>query len=255
MIKIGPAGTGGNSLEGVQLVHDKGLDAVEIEFTYGVRMSNQTAKQIGDLAKKLKMTLSVHGPYYINLASEEKPKIGASIKRILMSCERAHYLNAKYVVFHAAFYGKRSKEQTYQMVKKAVLEMQKKIKQKKWNVFLAPETTGKASQFGDIDELLRLKKETKCYLTIDFAHIKARNNGKINYDELFKKIRPLKHIHAHFSGIEWTEKGERRHKITEAKHIKELLSYIKKYKTDITIINESPDPVGDSLKTKRMLNG
>ena len=252
-ITLGPAGTGTSGEEGLKNIASLGLKAVEIEFVRGVYLTNQTAKKFGELAKKLKLSLSIHAPYYINLASKEKAKIAASKKRILQSCERGHHLGAKYIVFHAAFYQGRGEEEVYQIVKDAVLDMQKTINKNKWNVVLAPETTGKKSQFGDLDELLRLKKETKCELCVDFAHIYARNNGKINYDEIFKKLKPLKHIHSHFSGIVYTKKGERHHILTEASRLKDFLKYIKKYSADITIINESPDPVGDSVKAQKLL--
>jgi len=251
-VKFGPAGAGTSSIDGLNEVSKLGLDAVEIPFTYGVRMSNEEAKKRGTVAKKVNIDLSVHAPYYINLASEEKEKIEASKKRILRSCERAHHLGAKYIVFHAAFYTKRTKEEVYKMVKSAIIELQKAIKKNKWDVMLAPETTGKGSQFGDLDELLKLKKETGCHLTVDFSHIKARNNGKIDYKEVFKKLKPVKHIHAHFSGIEFTEKGERRHLITTKEDFLPLLKAIKSAKADITIINESPDPIGDTLKAKKL---
>lgn len=254
-VKLGPGGTAGlGNIEGIKYAKEHELAALECEFTYGVSMANEAARQIGALAKQLNIDLSVHAPYYINLVSEEKKKIEASKIRILQSCERAHYLNAKYVVFHAAFYGKHSKEETFALVKKEIEEMQKTIKQKKWDVALAPELTGKHSAFGDPDELIRLSKETGCAFCIDFAHWKARNNGDPKYDELFKKLKGIKHLHSHFSGIDYTPKGERKHKITEEKDIKELLSYVKKYDADITIINESPDPFGDSIKTKRILD-
>jgi len=157
------------------------------------------------------------------------------------------------VVFHPGFYGKKSKEETYKMIKNEILDLQKTIRAKKWNIDLAPETTGKESQFGDLDENLKLMKDTGCKICIDFAHLKARYNGKIDYDEIFSKIKHLKHIHCHFSGIEYTQKGERKHLITPEKEIQELLHYMKKYHMDATIINESPDPLGDSIKAKKML--
>jgi len=253
-IKLGPAGTGGDSLKGIQQVHDLGLDSLEIEFTYGVRMSNELAKKCGEIAKRLKMHLSVHAPYYVNLASMEKKKIEASKKRILESCERGHWLGAKYIIFHPGFYGKYSKEECFQLVKKAILEMQNVIKEKEWNVVLAPETTGKPSAFGDLDELLRMRKETHCHLCIDFAHMLART-GKRDYNEIFRKLKEnkIEHIQAHFSGIEYTAKGERRHVFTPEKDIKELLEWIKKSHIDSTIINESPDPLGDALKSEKIL--
>lgn len=252
MIRIGPAGTGGDSLRGMEAVKEDGLSACEIEFTHGVHMKNELAKQVGELAEKLDISLSVHAPFFINLASEEKIKIKQSEQRILQSCERGHYLGAKYIVFHAAFYGKRTPEEIYTQVKESVGIMQDKIDAEGWKVSLCPETTGKGSQFGDLDELLRLKKETKCHICVDFAHLRART-GTIDYDEVFKKIRPIGHIHSHFSGIEYTAKGERKHLITPPSEIKELFRYILKYGVDITIINESPDPFGDSIKMMRIL--
>lgn len=253
MIKIGPAGTSGLGYEeGLKHCVELNLNALEVEFTHGIHMNNSTAKEIGELAKKSNVELSVHCPYFINLASLEKKKIEASKKRILQSCERANYLNAKYIVFHAAYYQKFSREECYEIVKKAIIEMNNVIKKNKWNVILAPETTGKASQFGDVDELIKLSKETKCSFCVDFAHIKARDNN-IDYDELFKKLKYIKHLHCHFSGIEFTEKGERRHIITPLDKIKELLKYVKKYNKDVTIINESPDPFGDCEKMKKVL--
>jgi deoxyribonuclease-4 len=252
LIKLGPAGTGEGTEEGLKKIKELGLDGVEIEFTYGVRMSNATAKQIGELAQKLKLQLSVHAPYYINLASEEIEKREASIRRILESCERGHYLTAKYIVFHAAFYGKMDKEEVYQIVKKSIIDMQAIIRQNEWNVLLAPETTGKGSQFGTLDELLRLHKETGCSLCVDFAHLLARH-GSVDYEEILKKLEGLKEVHCHFSGIEYTEKGERKHLITEKAAIKKLFEKLLKSKTNFMIINESPDPIGDSLKSLEVL--
>lgn len=255
-IKIGPAGSKTlTGLEELKQMREQGLQAMEIEFTYQVWMTNKEAEQVGENALKAGIFLSIHAPYYINLNSEEKAKITASKKRILSCCERGHYFNGKEktpIVFHAAFYGKSTKEKTYEKVKKEILEMQKTIKKNKWNVVLAPETTGKGSQFGDLDELLRLSKETGCSFCIDFAHLKARNNGKINYKKIMEKIKAIKQIHSHFSGIVYTAKGERSHRITPNSEIKELLGWIKKYKLNITIINESPDPYGDSLKTLKL---
>jgi len=253
-IKIGPAGSGITDEKGFIKLSNLGLNALEVEFTYGVWMKNDEARKLGKLASSLNIDLSVHAPYFINLSSEDKKKIEASKKRILLSCERAHLLNAKYVVFHAAYYGKKDKEEIYNKVKNEILDLQEKIKKQGYNVFLAPETTGKISQFGTLDELLKLSKETKCKFCIDFAHIKARQNGKIDYDEIFKKLKNTKHLHCHFSGIEYNTKGEKRHILTKEKDIKELFSYMIKYKVKATIINESPSPLSDALKMKKILD-
>ena len=245
---FGPGGTGSPAAEGLKIIADKGLKVAELEFTHGVNMSNETAKKVGEVAKRLGMSLSIHAPYYINLASEEPEKITASKKRILDCCERGHHLTAKYIVFHAAYYGKLGKEECFRIVKKEMLEMQEVIAKNKWNAVLCPETTGKGSQFGTEDELVRLSLETGCGVCVDFAHIYARNNGKINYDEVMPKIKKVKELTCHFSGIEYTEKGERRHILTPTDKIKELLAAAKKHNISLRIINESPEPLADAEK-------
>lgn len=253
-IRFGPTGIGGvkQAPKILQEYNKQGIKAAEIPFTYRVWMDNSQAKEIGQTAKKFGIMLSIHAPYYINLASLDKKKIEASKKRILNCCEKGHYLGAKYIVFHAAYYSGKTEEECFNIVKKQIQEMQHVIKHKGWNVKLAPETTGKKSQFGSLEELLKLKRQTGCSLCIDFAHLYARECGKINYKEIFEKIKKLGHIHAHFSGIEFTAKGEKRHLITPESRLKELLGWIKKYKIDVTIINESPSPFKDSLKGKRI---
>lgn len=252
-IRIGPAGTGMSSLEGIENIAQAGLDACEIEFTYGVRMSNELADKVGAVAKKHGIALSVHAPYYINLASDDPEKIKASEVRIVESAERAHHLGAKFVVFHAGFYGKRSKEETYDLIRQSIIRMRKAIDDNGWKVILAPETTGKASQFGNLDELLRLARDAGCSLCVDFAHLLAREKA-VDYEEVLGKLKVIKHIHAHFSGIEYTDKGEKRHLITPQGDIENLLKAIIKAGPDITIINESPDPMGDSIRTKKALH-
>ena len=253
MIRLGPAGSPVKStLDGLNYVKKIGLDALEVEFTYGVRMRNELAKKIGELAEKLDISLSVHAPYYINLASSDKQKLEASKKRILDSCERAHYLKASHVVFHAGFYGRLSDKECYEIIKKEIIEMQDIIKENKWKTGLAPETTGKKSQFGSLTELLKLKDEIKCSICVDFAHLHARN-GSINYALIFDQLSSLKHIHSHFSGIEFSDKGERRHLIMEKADFLPLAREILKRKTDITIISESPVTWQDSLKMREII--
>lgn len=227
---------------------------MEIEFVRKVYMSNKMAKEVGKLAKELGIKLSVHASYYINLNSTNKKKLEESKKRILDSCERANYLHAKYVVFHPGYYGKVGKEETYENIKKAIKDMQKFIKNKKWDVKLAPETTGKVNVFGSLDEILRLSKDTGCGYCIDFAHIFAKNLGRIDYKEVLDKIK-VKKFHSHFSCINFTKKGERNHLNISANKppFKELAEEILKKKVDITIICESPRTWRDSLEMKKIL--
>ena len=122
--------------------------------------------------------------------------------------------------------------------------MQEEIKKNKWRVKLCPETMGKINVFGSINEIARLVKETKCGFCIDFAHIEARDK-KVSWD-LLEKLFKGKNWHCHFSGIEYGEKGEKRHIKTSVEKWKSVLENLPKNK-NIVIINESPEPVEDSV--------
>lgn len=263
-IYFGPAGSGGSELKNFEAIKKAGCDSVEIEFVYSIWMSREQAEKIRELNKKLNLKLSIHAPYYINLNSEDKTKIGASRTRILKCLEIADILANKEkqeripVVFHAGFYLKKTKEECYKQIKEQISKIIQEAEQKGYkNAVVSPETTGKPSKFGDLDELLKLIKETKCSICIDFAHLKARYNGKINYDEIMNKIKNInlkdkEVLHAHFSGINYGEKGEKNHILTGEKAIKEFLHYLKKYNISINIINESPDPLRDASKMKKI---
>lgn len=252
MIRIGPAGSSGlGNLKGVSRCAAMGLDCMEVEFTYGVRMDLKSARAVGKLAGEKGIRLSVHAPYYINLASEEKDKLAASKKRILDSCQRAHHMGARNVTFHAGFYQTRTAAQTYERIKKAMIGLQKQIARRKWQVTLCPEITGKPSQFGSLEELLRLKKETGCGITVDFSHLYARHQGEVDYARILRKL-PRK-FHAHFSGIEYGPKGEKKHIRTTPEFFGPLASELVKCNLDITIISESPKPYEDAVMMKKVL--
>ncbi|MCX6741944.1 MAG: TIM barrel protein [Candidatus Pacearchaeota archaeon] len=253
-IRFGPAGIGGakEAVQSLEKFNKLGFRAAEVEFTYKVYIKKEDALEIAQAAKKLDIRLSIHAPYYINLNSEWPDKVKRSVKRILDCCEMADYLGAKYVVFHSAFYGlskKKTSEEVYETVKQKILEMQEVIHKNKWGVTLAPEAMGKKSQFGSVDELIKLRKETGCFFCIDFAHLEART-GKAEYTEILEKLKAngITELQCHFSGIEYGEQGEKRHVVTPNNKLKELLLAFKKTGLSAVIINESPDPLGDSRK-------
>ncbi len=258
MMRFGPAGLGGvkEAISNLKKYSELGLKACEIAFTYGVYIKEKQKKEIKEIkeqAKKLDIKLSIHAPYWLNLNSKEKKKIEESKKRILQCCKIGEMLGSYLVVFHPGYYGKMNEKDTYNNIKKAIIEIQKQIKKNRWKIKLAPETTGKINVFGKEDEILNLVKETKCSFCLDFAHLLARSGGKESYKEMYGKFKKFKSLHAHFSGIVWGEKGERRHKITPTNELKKLLKILPKNK-DITLINESPNPVADSVKALKIWN-
>jgi deoxyribonuclease-4 len=243
-----------STIGGIQTIKDIGLQAMEVEFVRGVTMGNATARKAGELARKLGIRLSVHAPYYINLCNPDKRE--ASMKRILDSCERAHHLGAKVVAFHPGYHGGEN-EKCLKMVVEACQEMAEHVREKDWKVKLGPETTGKVSQICDIDETIRLcRKVSGCVPVVDWAHIYAKNQGKIDFREILDSLKPLKlsDIHSHFSCINYGPKGELNHlPLSEKKPdymplVKELI----KRNQSITMISESPLLEKDALKMKKM---
>ena len=259
-IRLGPAGFGAKTEDAAASLENYnklGLKACEIPFTYGVFIKEdkhkKEIKEIKKAVKKFDIKLSIHAPYWINLNSKEKKKIEESKERIMLCCKIGELLGAEIVVFHAGFYGGMDKEETYQNIKKAILEMMSEVKKNNWKIKIAPETMGKLNVFGDADEILRLVDETGCDFCLDFAHLHARSLGKMSYKEIYEQFRQFKKLHCHFSGINFGDKGEKNHIITPKSEIKKLFSSLPKNK-DITIINESPDNLEDSLKAKRILD-
>lgn len=246
-VKFGPAGMGPVKKveETFKRYHEYGIKACEIPFTYQVYIKRkEDALKVKRAAKKFGISLTIHAPYWINLNSEDEEKIKGSKKRILDSCKIGHWLGAKLVVFHAGFYGKDSKEEAYLQIMGRIKELQKEIKDNKWDIKLAPEIIGKINVFGSIDEIEKLGEETGCGFCIDFAHILARYK-KIDYEKI-KKFFPQKKWHCHFSGIEYGKKGEKYHKRTSKNELKKLISNLPT-KKKIIIINESPCPIEDSV--------
>lgn len=257
-IKLGPAGSPLTStFEGIGEVKRLGLQALEVQFTHGIKMGLELAKKVGEESKKHGIDLSIHGPYYINLLSEDPQKIKDSKKRILDSCERGSYFGTKEnptsMVFHPAYYGKLSKEEAFSRVLNEIEEMQEVLKENEWNSVLCPETSGKHSAFGTLDEIVEIANKTKTRFCIDLAHLYAKNMGKIDFSEVLDKIKKIKHpIHFQFSGIKYSEKGELNHlPIENNPPFEPFAKEIIERKVNCTIISESPITWKDSLKMKK----
>ena len=247
-IRFGPAGLGPvkEAVERLEEYSELGIRACEIAFTYGIYIKNEKdAIEIGNAAKRFWIRLSIHSQYWINLNSNEKQKVEESKKRILDCCRIGEKLGAEVVVFHAGYYGKMNKEESYENIKNAILDIIKEIKKNNWSIKIAPETTGKINVFGSIDDIYKLVSDTGCSFCLDFAHILARDK-KVDYEKINKLFGKFSSWHVHFSGIEYGEKGEKKHKKTSNENWKELLQNLPKDK-EIVIINESPSPVEDSL--------
>ncbi|MBC7085880.1 MAG: TIM barrel protein [Methanomethylovorans sp.] len=254
----------GTTIEGIRRVKELGLGCMEIEFVRGVKMGVTSAREVQKTAAMENIALSVHAPYYINLNSSEEEKIDASIKRIYESAFIGSICGARSIIFHPAYYQKDKPEDVFFKVRQKLQELTSRMKEEGINTILRPETTGKPTQFGNLNEILNLCSQLENVLPcIDFAHLHARSNGKENsYQEfvaVLEKVETLlsrealEDMHVHVSGIEYGPKGEKNHLLLEESDLKyaELLQALKDFRVKGLVISESPDNEGDAIILKK----
>ena len=141
---------------GVERIAELGLGCMEMEFVQGVRMSEEGARPVAEAAARTGVRLSAHAPYFINFNSHETAKIRASQQRLLQTARIAWLCGAGNVTFHAAFYLGDAPEKAYSTVKKYLGEGLAQLKKENNGICIRPETAGKVSQFGTVEELINL---------------------------------------------------------------------------------------------------
>jgi deoxyribonuclease-4 len=242
----------GGTVEGLKHAKKLGITAMEIEWVQNVPKDPKRMKEIRQTAEALEMTLTVHAPYYVNLNSPDPAKLSASIGRIVSALEMSELAGVRSVCVHAAFNLGQQPDVVYKNVKAAVERILDKKKRLFPHVNLGLETMGKHAQFGTLEEVLKISKEFDQYPVIDPAHLHARYNGAVNstkeWNEMFDTYekylgkKSLKNMHMHFSGIEYTAAGERRHLALQKSDAKwkDFLKVLKTRKVEGTLVCESP---------------
>jgi len=256
---------GGDTIDGIRSVRKLGLDSMELEFVRNVNISREKAPVVKKTAQDEGIVLTCHAPYYINLNSLEEKKIEESKKRILHSARIANLCGAYSMCFHPGFYMKMENQRVYDKIKAGIKEIVKMLKSEGNNIWIRPETTGKPTQFGSIEELVKISSELDGVLPcIDFSHLHARAAGKLNSYKEFVSIlemvekvlgrEALKNMHMHVSGIEYGPKGEKHHLNLEESDFKykELLKAWKEFKIKGVVTSESPNIEEDALLMKKI---
>jgi len=252
------------TVTGIQRVRELKLDAMELEFVHSIYLKKEKTQEVKEIAKKNNITLTCHAPFYINLNSKEKEKIGASRSRIIQSAKIAHLCGAHSVTFHPGFYMEEESSKVYEKIKEQIKKIIKILKDDNIKIWVRPETTGKPTQFGSLDECIKLSKDISQVLPcVDFSHVHARSNGKYNTKKEFKEIlikyekelgkKALQNMHIHLSGINYTKKGERNHLMLKDSDMnyKDLLKTLKEFKCKGVLIAETPNPEIDALLIKK----
>ena len=260
-------GTGGaphtsatpTSIDGIKRIAELGLGCMELEFVQGVRMGEAGARLVAETAAQAGVKLSAHAPYYINFNAREPEKLAASQERLLQTARIGKICGAQSAVFHAAFYLGDSPETAYEIIKQRLQETLEKLKKENNHITIRPELMGKPSQFGTLDELLRLSTELEGIAPcIDFAHWHARTGAFNTYPEftaLLEQVKKtlgkaaLENMHIHFSGINYGARGEKNHlDFADADlNYKDLLKALLDYEVKGLVICESPSLEKDAL--------
>lgn len=197
---------------------ENGLDAFEYQCGRGVNIGEEKANAIGKKAKELGISLSLHAPYYISLASAEEEKRDNSIKYILDSARAATWMGAERIVVHPGGLGKLERRDAWELASKTLLRAVEAVRAEGLTTIICPEVMGKINQLGDLTEILDFcKLEESLLPCVDFGHLNSRLHGEMNYDaaldEIFAALgeERARLMHIHFSKIEYSKGGEVRH--------------------------------------------
>jgi deoxyribonuclease-4 len=255
-----PRSTPGEStVSALERIAELGLDCMELEFVKGVRMKEYDAVEVAKTARDHNIRLSAHAPYYINLNAREPEKIIASKERIVHAARIASICGALSVVVHTAFFMGDPPETAYPKIKQNLKDTLDMIEQEGIKITIRPEVMGKSSQFGTVDEIIRLCSELEGIAPcIDFAHNHALKGDMNTYEEFSDVLGKIKSelgrsalddIHIHCSGIKYGPKGELKHLDLEESdfNYKELLHALKDNEVKGLLICESPNLENDAL--------
>lgn len=196
-----------------------GLDCYEYQCGKGVNLSEAAARKIGEKARAYGIQLSLHAPYYINLANPAPESLEKNTRYILEACRAASWMGAGRVVVHTGAIMKRSRREALDTALGSMREILKVWEGEGFSgIALCPETMGKINQLGDLEEVLEIcSLDSRLVPCVDFGHLYARSLGKLTGPEACAEIlgkieaalgsERAGRFHAHFSQIEFTSNG------------------------------------------------
>jgi len=178
-------------------------------------------------------------------------------------------MGAHIVVFHPGSYAGRPPREVFETCAKAMEEVVESMRSLGiTRAHLAPEMMGKSSQFGSMEEVLALcERVDLTEPNVDWAHLHARDRGRFKtmddmrkvMDQIEKRLgtHALKNLHCHYSHIEFTDKGERRHhnldRTEYGPDFKFLAKLVAERDLNPVIACETPNLDRDAVKLRDMV--
>ena len=222
--RFGPAGNAADfpyktSEKAPGWIAQQGLDCYEYQCGKGVHIGEETARRIGLAAVQAGITLSLHAPYFINLANPDLESQQKTIGYIISACRAASWMGAGRVVIHSGALMGRTRRQAMEIALPALRSVLSACDDAGFgHITLCPETMGKINQLGDLDEVLALcQLDERLIPCIDFGHLYARSLGRDDGEEAMARMLDqvaaalgqdrASRFHSHFSHIEFTLKG------------------------------------------------
>jgi deoxyribonuclease-4 len=253
-------------------LRNEGLDSFEYQMVrWGPKpqIRQEMAEKLGKNAAENDSWLTAHGSYFVNLTSPNKETLEASKRRLLACVTGANWMGAHIVVFHPGSYAGRPPREVFKTCAKAMDEVVEAMRSLGLTrVHLAPEMMGKSSQFGSVEEVLALcERVDLTEPNVDWSHLHARDRGRFKtiddvrkvMDQIEKRLgtNALKNLHCHYSHIEFTDKGERRHhnvdRIEYGPDFKFLARLIAERDLKPVIACETPNLDVDAVKLRDMV--
>ena len=224
--KFGPAGNSDSfssvhksSRKAPRWIAEQGLDCYEYQCGKGVHIGEEAARQLGQEAVKAGISLSLHAPYFINLANPDPESLKKTIGYITQACFAADCMGAGRVVIHTGALMKRSRQEALSIAERSLKEVLAACDDAGFgHIALCPETMGKINQLGTLDEVLQLcTLDPRLVPCIDFGHLYARSLGADDGTEAFGRMldrveeilgsERASTFHSHFSHIQFTPNG------------------------------------------------
>ncbi len=221
---FGPAGNAENfpcksSADAPRWLAEIGLDCYEYQCGKGVHVGEATARKVGRAAVEHGISLSLHAPYFINLANPDPDALRKTIGYITGACRAADWMGAKRVVIHSGALMGRPRRKAQDIALRSLREVVAACDGAGFgHITLCPETMGKINQLGDLDEVLELcTVDDRLLPCVDFGHLYARSLGADDgaetmermLDRMEEALGPGRagRFHSHFSHIEFTPGG------------------------------------------------